>query len=236
MPDALIITPVKDSIQTTLKTIESVSASAGHFEYIVFNDFSDSETKSSLERNSIIYGYELVNIEDFTTHASPNYRLILQLGQQKALSGGIPLIIVESDVLVKRDTFKSLISISEACINAGMVAAITVDENSEYNFPYHFEKEKNNNVVISNHRLSFSCTILTLSLLKKIDFKNLPKTKDWFDVYISHQSKKYGFVNLLAKNLEVFHLPHSSRPWKKLKYERPVLYYIQKFLKQRDRI
>jgi len=236
MPDALIITPVKNSIQTALKTIESVYASVGNFEYIVFNDFSDSETKSSLERNSRIFGYELVNIEDYTTHASPNYRLILQLGQQKALSGGIPLIIVESDVVVKKDTFKSLISISEACSNAGMVAAITVDENNEYNFPYNFEKVKNNDVVISNHRLSFSCTILTLSLLKKINFENLPKTKDWFDVYISHQSKKYGFVNLLAKNLEVFHLPHSSRPWKRLKYERPVLYYIQKFLKQRDRI
>ena len=236
MPDALIITPVKNSIQTTLKTIESVSASVGNFEYIVFNDYSDLETKSSLERNSSIYGYELVNIEDYTTHASPNYRLILQLGQQKALSGGIPLIIVESDVVVKKDTCKSLISISEACNNAGMVAAITVDENNEYNFPYNFEKEKNNDVVISRHSLSFSCTMLTLPFLKKINFENLPKTKDWFDVYISHQSKKSGFVNLLAKNLEVFHMPHSSRPWKKLKYKRPVLYYIQKYLKQRDKI
>jgi hypothetical protein len=236
MPDGLIITPVKNSIQTTLKTIESVSALEGNFLYIVFNDFSDSETKSSLERNSRTYGYELVNIEDYTTHVSPNYWLILQLGQQKALSLGIPLIIVESDVVVKKDTIKSLISISEAYSNAGMIAAITVNENNEYNFPYTFVKEKNNDVVISKHRLSFSCTILTLSLLKKINLENLPKTKDWFDVYLSHQSKKYGFVNILAKNLEVFHLPHSSRPWKKLKYERPVLYYIQKYLKQRDRI
>lgn len=236
MPDGLIITPVKNSIQTTLKTIESVSSSEGNFEYIVFNDFSDSETKSSLERNSRIYGYELVNIEDYTTQMSPNYRLILQLGQQKALSGGIPLIIVESDVVVKKDTIKSLISISEAYSNAGMVAAITVNENNEYNFPYTFEKEKNNDIVISKHRLSFSCTILTLSLMKKINFESLPKTKDWFDVFISHQSKKYGFVNILAKNLEVFHLPHSSRPWKKLKYEHPVLYYVQKYLKQRDKI
>lgn len=236
MPDGLIITPVKNSIQTTLKTIESVSALEGNFLYIVFNDFSDSETKLSLERNSKIYGYELVNIEDYTTHVSPNYRLILQLGQQKALSGGIPLVIVESDVVVKKDTIKSLISISETYSNAGMVAAITVNENNEYNFPYTFVKEKNNNIVISKHRLSFSCTILTLSLLKKINFENLPETKDWFDVYLSHQSKKYGFVNILAKNLEVFHLPHSSRPWKKLKYEHPVLYYMQKYLKQRDRI
>ena len=236
MPDALIITPVKNSIQTTLKTIESVSASEGNFEYIVFNDFSDSDTKSSLERNRRIYGYELINIEDYTTHASPNYRLILQLGQQKALSRGIPLIIIESDVVVNKDTLKGLISISEACNNAGMVAAITVNEKNEYNFPYTFEKEKNNDVVISRHSLSFSCTMLTLPFLKKINFENLPKTKDWFDVYISHQSKKYGFINLLAKNLEVFHMPHSSRPWKKLKYKRPVLYYLQKYLKQRDKI
>ena len=236
MYDALIITPVKDSIQSTLKTIESVSASEGKFEYIVFNDFSNSETKLSLERNSKIFGYELVNIEDLTTNPPPNYRLILQLAQQKALAEEIPLIIVESDVIVTKSILKELISISETYKNSGMVGAITVNEKNEYNFPYNFEKKKSSEVVIAKHSLSFCCTLITTSFLTKFSFENLSAKKDWFDVYISRQSKKYGYVNLLAKNLEVFHQPHSSRQWKKLKYENPVLYYLEKYLKKRDRI
>jgi len=236
MSDALVITPVKDSIQTTLKTIESISASEGKFEYIIFNDFSNAETKSSLERNSRIYSYELVNIEDYTTNPPPNYRLILQLAQQKALEKEIPLIIVESDVIVTKNILKDLISISESNKKSGIVGAITVNEKNEYNFPYTFEKKKSTEVVNAKHSMSFCCTLITVSLLMKFSFENLPEKKDWFDVHISRQSKKYGFVNLLAKNLEVFHQPHSSRPWKKLKYENPVLYYLEKYLKKRDRI
>jgi len=236
MYDALIITPVRDSIQTSLKTIESVSASEGKFEYIIFNDFSNSETKSSLERNSRLYGYELVNIEDHTTNPPPNYRLILQLAQQKALIKEIPLIIVESDIIVTKNILKELVSISKNYKNSGMVGAITVNEKNEYNFPYTFEKKKSNEVVNAIHSLSFCCTLLTIPFLTKFSFESLPAKKDWFDIYISRQSKKYGFVNLLAKNLEVFHQPHSSRPWKKLKYENPVLYYLEKYLKKRDRI
>jgi uncharacterized protein YjgD (DUF1641 family) len=236
MIDALVITPVKDSIQTTLKTIESISTSEGKFEFIIFNDFSNAETKSSLETNSRIYNYELVNIEDYTTNPPPNYRLILQLAQQKALQKEIPLIIVESDVIVTKNILKELISISESNSKSGLVGAITVNEKNEYNFPYTFEKKKSTEVVNAKHSMSFCCTLITVPLLMKFSFKNLPEKKDWFDVHISRQSKKYGFVNLLAKNLEVFHQPHSSRPWKKLKYENPVLYYLEKYLKKRDRI
>lgn len=236
MYDAIVITPVKDSIQTTLKTIESVTASEGKFEYIVFNDFSNSETKSLLEKNSRTYGYELINIEDLTKNPSPNYRLVLQMAQQKALDKGVPLIIVESDVIVTKNTLKELISISGTCENSGMVGAITVNEKNEYCFPYTFEKKKSNEVVVAKHSLSFCCTLITISFLMKFSFQNLSPKKDWFDVYISRQVKKHGFVNLLAKNLEVFHQPHSSRPWKMLKYENPVLYYILKYLKKRDRI
>lgn len=236
MSDALVITPVKDSFQTTLKTIESISTSEGKFEFIIFNDFSNAETKSSLEINSRIYNYELVNIEDYTTNPPPNYRLILQLAQQKALEKEIPLIIVESDVIVTKNILKELISISESNKKSGLVGAITVNEKNEYNFPYTFEKKKSTEVVNAKHSLSFCCTLITVPLLMKFSFKNLPEKKDWFDVHISRQSKKYGFVNLLAKNLEVLHQPHSSRPWKKLKYKNPVLYYLEKYLKKRDRI
>ena len=84
-----------------------------------------------------------------------------------------------------------------------MVGAITVNEKNEYNFPYTFEKEKSNEVVVAKQSLSFCCTIITTPFLMKNSFFNLPDTKDWFDVYISHQSQKLGFVNLLAKNTAI---------------------------------
>jgi hypothetical protein len=34
----------------------------------------------------------------------------------------------------------------------------------------------------------------------------------------------------------VIHKPHSSRPWKLLKYSNPLSYYLQKLLKRRDKI
>jgi GT2 family glycosyltransferase len=55
-------------------------------------------------------------------------------------------------------------------------------------------------------------------------------------VTISRQAKKAGFKNYLAKSIEVVHLPHSSRPWKNLKYNNPLLYYYKKLIHKRDRI
>jgi hypothetical protein len=77
---------------------------------------------------------------------------------------------------------------------------------------------------------------LAPQFLNKFDFRTLSPKKDWYDIFISRQSKKLGFNNYLAKGTEVLHLPHSSRPWKNLKYKNPVLYYIRKYFYNRDRI
>jgi len=120
--------------------------------------------------------------------------------------------------------------------NPGIVGAITVDKTGNYNLPYTFEKIKGDEVLNTSHSLSFCCTLLTTNFLKEFEFQILSQKKDWFDVYISRQSKKLGFHNYLAKGVEVLHLPHSSRPWKNLKYSNPILYYIRKYIKKRDRI
>lgn len=236
MAEAIVITPVKDSIETTMRTIEAVSKSTGIFDYYIFNDFSKPETKNTLEKNSSVYGYKLINLEDHTNNPSPNYKLILQLSQQTALEKKLPLIIVESDVIVADKTLQELVSTSLMQKNPGLIGAITVNEKGEYNFPYTFEKIKSSELVDTRHSLSFCCTLITVAFMEKFDFSQLSARKDWFDISISRQSKKMGFSNLLAKNLEVLHLPHSSRPWKNLKYKNPLLYYFKKYLNKRDRI
>jgi GT2 family glycosyltransferase len=232
----LVITPVKDSLKTTKQTIQSVYKASGDFKYIIYNDFSGEETKQFLETNKTKFRYDLVNIEDLTTNPSPNYKLVLQLAREKAVELNIPIVIIESDVIIKKDTITNLLEISKQDKQTGMVGAVTVNEEGNYNFPYDYLGGKSPEVRITNRSLSFCCTLLTCDLLNKFSFEKLSSKKDWFDIYISRQSKKLGFRNYLAKNNEVLHLPHSSRPWKQLKYTHPLKYYFFKYLKKRDRI
>lgn len=236
MPEAIIITPVKDSLHTTSLTITAISEAEGDFEYHIFNDFSQPETKQFLEIAQEKYQFKLTHLEDITKNPSPNYKLVLEIAQTIALEKKCPLIIIESDVVIKPDTVNKLFEILKSKPKSGLIGAITVDQTGNYNFPYTFEKVKSSEIINTSHSLSFCCTLISLELLQKFDFKILSQNKDWFDVYISRQSKKMGFNNYLAKGVEVVHLPHSSRPWKHLKYKRPLLYYFNKLFYKRDRI
>jgi hypothetical protein len=236
MSEAIVITPVKDSPATTQRTIDAVCQSDCPLDYFVFNDFSGDQTKNLLNRLQKKFKFQLIHLEDFTESQPPNYNLVLQMAQNIAIEKQKPLIIVESDVVVNPGTIRKLLRISESQQRPGLVGAITIDAEGNYNFPYNFEKTKNNQVIDTHRSLSFCCTLLTLPFLESFSFKDLSEKKDWFDVTISRQAKKSGFHNYLAKNIEVLHIPHSSRPWKNLKYSNPVMYYLKKILKKRDRI
>src|SRR5690606_40355734 len=133
---AIVITPVKDAIENTMETIRAVHGSSTAVQHIVYNDFSLAETKAILENQKSVLGYQLIHLEDLTNHPSPNYRRVLQDAQQQALRENLPLIIVESDVIVKVDTFERLLSYYGHHDNAGLIGAVTVDENNTINFPY----------------------------------------------------------------------------------------------------
>lgn len=236
MPEAIVITPVKDSPETTKQTIEAICRSEADFEYYVYNDFSENHTRNMLEKVSEKYGFTLIHLEDITNNPSPNYKLVLEMAQKSAIEKKLPLIIIESDVIVKPDTIQLLIDLNKEKKNPGLIGAITVDKNGRYNFPYSFEKIKSSKTIKTSHSLSFCCTMLSAGFLESFDFKDLSQKKDWFDVSISRQAKKRGFNNYLAKGVRVLHLPHSSRPWKNLKYSNPLLYYYRKFIQKKDRI
>jgi GT2 family glycosyltransferase len=117
------------------------------------------------------------------------------------------------------------------------VGSVTVDAAGEINFPYGYATAIDKPAIFASAKsVSFCCTILSLRMLEKFDFEELPQNMDWFDVFISRKSRQLGFSNYVVKNLPVLHKPHSSRPWKHLKYKNPVLYYLKKIITQRDRI
>ncbi|MDP2115562.1 MAG: glycosyltransferase family 2 protein, partial [Bacteroidota bacterium] len=62
MYEALVITPVKDSLNTTIETIESIHQSEGNFLYCIYNDFSTEETTRHLEEIKARYNFDLINL------------------------------------------------------------------------------------------------------------------------------------------------------------------------------
>lgn len=239
MSELHIITPVKNSIPTTLETIRAVSEAmqdtGAH--YSIYNDFSTNEATAQLQKASEIYDFELINLSDITEHPSPNYLLILQLAQQKAIQQNAHLLIIESDVEITIKTIHELISYTKSLEKPGLIAAVTVDTHGQINFPYLYAQKYKPAIHATKKRLSFCCTVLTNKLLNAYDFKDLNPEKSWYDIFISHKSVELGFSNYLLTNMPVLHKPHSSRPWKLLKYSNPIKYYFRKyFVKNNDKI
>ncbi len=233
-----IITPVKDSIESTVVAIRAILSSAIDAEvtYTVYNDFSSEASTQQLEALRDELGFELVNLADITDHPSPNYLLILQIAQRRALEAGAHLAIVESDVTVRPETLNGLLQGVRTQSECGIAASVTVDDEGHINYPYLYARNFPTECCEVRRHCSFCCSLLTLDLLKKCDFGELNPGKDWFDVHISKRSRELGFHNYLFVNLPVRHRPHSSRPWKQLKYTNPLKYYLLKFIKRHDKI
>jgi hypothetical protein len=232
-----IIMPVKDSIEIAEKAICAIVN--GGYKLCVYDDYSLPENAQRLDEIAAELNIQVVHISTLTDHPSPNYRLVLQMAQQEALSKGKHLVIVESDVIVAADSLTRLKN--EVKEGVGMVAAVTIDDEGEYNFPYQYTrkwcyKRYRNTTIETKKRFSFCCTLLSNELLQKADFQLLDPTKNWYDVTISHWSVDLGFKNLLMLGNPVLHLPHSSRPWKRLKYTHPLRYYWRKFTQRLDKI
>ena len=203
----------------------------------VYDDYSTADNAARLEELKSETGIEVVHLSEQISHPSPNYRWILQTAQREALEKGQDLIIIESDVLVQTDTIANLVSGKRLAVSGrvGMVAAVTTDEQGIINFPYEYARKIQADGPCKK-RLSFCCTLLTNELLQAYDFGLLDPGKNWYDVHISHMSIQKGLVNILQVTNPVVHIPHSSRPWKQLKYTNPLLYYWRKLTQRRDRI
>lgn len=224
--------PVKDSILTTEEAIRAIAESG--YSVSVFDDFSEDETADRLDALAEETGIRVVHLKDLTDHPSPNYRLVLQTARKEALEKGQHLVIVESDVIIGPDTLDRMLA--EVTPGTGLVAAVTHDAAGQINFPYDYARKLQGQTVETRKRLSFCCTLLTEELLRNFDFERLNPEKNWYDVFISHEAVRLGFRNLLMLDNPVVHKPHSSRPWKQLKYSNPIKYYLVKLLHGRDKI
>jgi len=232
----IVVTPVKNSLETVKNTIKSVAASDIPIDYYIFNDFSELPTEEYLRSNSEVFDYRLINLKDHVNTPSPNYRTVLIMSQRMALEAESDLIIIESDVMVNPDTIGKLVEYRRQNLKTGMVAAITTDQQGTINFPYNHVPSSAPDLIYTNRSLSFCCTLLSKQFLTSFSFEELREDKDWYDVHLSKKSRSTGFDNVLLKSLPVMHLPHSSRPWKMEKYKNPLSYYFKKFFLKRDRI
>lgn len=238
MTQAIVITPVKDALENTLQTIAAIGQSESKVDYFIYNDRSSEATKSALIAESEKVGFGLIHIEDLTDQPSPNYKLVLIEAQKKALQAGLPLIIVESDVEVKPDTFTRMLDFYKQHPDTGLLGAVTVDADGQVNFPYLKFKNKHpkSGFTETNKSLSFCCTLISTRFLEKYDLALLDDTKHWYDTFLSDEAVRQGLRNFVLTDTPVLHKPHGSRPWKHLKYSNPLKYYFLKFIKNRDKI
>ena len=226
-----IIMPVKDSLETAEQAIRAIVDSG--YSLTVYDDCSTPENAARLDAMRATTGIEVVHIGEQVDHPSPNYRWVLMDAQKTCLEKDADLVIVESDVIVRPQTIECMqTAITD---QTGMVAAVTVDESGKINFPYEYARRWKEDGACQK-RLSFCCTLLTKAFLQAYDFAQLDPEKNWYDVFISHQSRQMGFVNILQISNPVLHKPHSSRPWKRLKYTHPLLYYWRKLTQGLDKI
>ena len=223
--------PVKDSLQTAEQAIRAIVASG--YTLTVYDDNSTAENAARLDALSAELGISVMHISEQTDHPSPNYRWVLIRAQRECLESGQHLVIVESDVIVRPSTISTLVQSVRSKV--GLVAAVTHNENGDVNFPYDYARRIKQDGSCKK-RFSFCCTLLTNEFLRAFDFEQLDPTKNWYDVTISHMSLKLGFDNILQVSNPVLHKPHSSRPWKRLKYTNPLLYYWRKLTQRRDKI
>lgn len=226
-----VIMPVKDSIETAEQAIRAI-VSSGHT-LTVFDDNSTAETAALLDQLASELKIGVVHVGQLIDHPSPNYRWVLITAQRECLETNRHLVVVESDVIVRPDTLDRLAAAVEPKV--GMVAAVTHDAEGQVNFPYEYAKRMHADGVCTK-RFSFCCTLLTNTFLRAYDFEQLNPEKNWYDVHISHMSVKLGFDNILQVTNPVLHKPHSSRPWKQLKYTNPLLYYWRKLTQHKDKI
>ncbi|MBR0297327.1 MAG: glycosyltransferase [Paludibacteraceae bacterium] len=226
-----VIMPVKDSIETAEQAIRAI-VSSGHT-LTVFDDNSTAETAALLDQLASELKIGVVHVGQLIDHPSPNYRWVLITAQRECLETNRHLVVVESDVIVRPVTLDRLAAAVEPKV--GMVAAVTHDAEGQVNFPYEYAKRIHADGVCMK-RFSFCCTLLTNTFLRAYDFEQLNPEKNWYDVHISHMSVKLGFDNILQVTNSVLHKPHSSRPWKQLKYTNPLLYYWRKLTQHKDKI
>lgn len=231
MVKPLIIMPVKDALPMAEQALRAVAASGQTL--TVYDDNSTPENAAHLDALCAELGFAIIHISEHTNHPSPNYRWALIEAQRQCIAQKRPLVIIESDVIVRRDTIARLI---KAIVpGVGMVAAVTMNEEGQINFPYEYARGLQTDGEC-HKRLSFCCTLLTHELLQTYDFAQLDPSKSWYDVAISRIARKAGLRNILQISNPVVHIPHSSRPWKQLKYTNPILYYWHKIIHGRDRI
>lgn len=226
-----IIMPVKDSLPTAEEAIRAIVSSG--YTLTVYDDNSTAENAAKLDTLAAETGIRVIHIGEHTDHPSPNYRWVLIDAQRECLKNGENLIIVESDVIVTKSTISTLKKFIRSRI--GLIAAVTTSENGTINFPYEYARGIREDGVCRK-RFSFCCTLLTNEFLQAYDFNLLDPNKNWYDVHISHMAQKLGFDNILQVSNPVLHKPHSSRPWKQLKYTNPLLYYWRKLTKGLDKI
>lgn len=230
----LVLIPFRDSLTTLQKTIIALRESTPDIPLLLCDDASSASCLKDL--NTWLEAQNWVGVELLSLPKAgdaPQYGLALREGLTRAHSELRQLLVVESDVEVLPGVAEGLQRVLERNPCAVMAGAVTIDSEGVWNFPYAgtFRADKlRSSPLIRRRSLSFCCTLLDHVFVENLLHTPFPDT-GWMDLKISAIARKFGTL-WLALDLQVIHNPHSSRPWKLLKYKSPLLYYFYKITRR----
>lgn len=216
-----IITPVKDSIDSTLETVKAIMESD-----IWFLSLTLSITISARKKIPIGWKRPPVNgifvWSTYQTWPTTPLPTIYWCYKQHKRSHRSRCRIADCGIgcYCQKNTLQSLYNGALQQNNAEL-QQLWQPMKRHNQLPLPTRQGTRESSIPGKKHCSFCCSLLTPGLLKAFDFQTLDPSKNWYDVTISHESLKRGFQNYLFTTLPVWHRPHSSRPWKQLKYKNP---------------
>jgi len=230
----LVLIPFRDSLTTLQRTILALKKPAPEIPLLLCDDASSAQCLKELNTWLETQNWSKVDVLSLPVgEDAPQYGLALRAGLQRAHNEMRQLLVVESDVEVLPGVVLGLQRVLQRKPDAVMAGAVTIDPEGVWNFPYAgtFRAAKlRSSPLIRRRSLSFCCTLLDHGFVDHLLHTPFPDT-GWMDLKISAMARKLGTL-WLALDLQVVHHPHSSRPWKLLKYKNPLLYYFYKITRR----
>lgn len=134
------------------------------------------------------------------------------MAQQKAREYRVPLILIESDVVIRPNTITGLLEVTRQAVRPGLIGVITVNEQGEFNFPYSNVRKEATSWSETSRSLSFCCTLISCEFLDVYDFKELPLKKTGSTFISADSPENSGSKTIWSGKTACFTFPTAAAP------------------------
>jgi len=216
-----IVNQWKETVQQSIVAIMSSKVTMP-FDYTVYCGSLEEAGRKKLESLSAKYHFNLLNIKDLETNADLPEKNVFHHARQTIISENIPLIVVSPDVIVEKDTLQQLYEYQKLLKKSGLISAVLTDGNGHIDIPHLYARKYKRGINSVRKGLGFYCVLFTHDFLKKMDFLDMPASKDRYDVWLGRRARQMNYKNYLLTLCPVVHVNASSLL---SRISRPISYF-----------